>query len=105
MNLIDSIEPFDSFSDEQQSVKDEDHTFTNSNKETDIPSTFYLLPEPFNQYSPFPYQQNKRKTNITYHENQFDFHNLDNYNNPGRHTYDRYKFRPQPRKDYRLFLG
>ena len=25
--------------------------------------------------------------------------------NPQRHTHDRYDFRPQPRKDYRLFLG
>ena len=61
--------------------------------------------EPFNQYSSFPYQQNKQKTNNTNPENQSDIHDYDNYINPSRHTYYRYSFRPQPRKDYRLFLG
>ena len=46
-----------------------------------------------------------KKTNITNSENQFDFLDYDNYINPRRHTYDRYNFRPQPRKDYQLFLG
>ena len=95
-NINDSIEPFDSFSDEEQSGKNEDHTFINSNKETDIPPTIDFQPESFNQYSPFPYQQNKQKTNNTNPENQSDLHDYDNYNNPRRHTYDRYNFRPQP---------
>ena len=60
-NINDPIKPFDSFPDEEQSVEDEDHTFINSNKETDIPSTIDFQPESFNQYSPFPYQQNKQK--------------------------------------------
>ena len=104
-NINDSIEPFDSSSREEQSVENEDHTFINSNKETDTPSTIDFQPEPFNQYSPFPYQQNKQKTNKTNPENQSGLHDYDNYINPRRHTYDRYNFRPQPRKDYRLFIG
>ena len=104
-NNDDLIEPFNSFSDEEQSVENEDHTFINSNKKTVIPSTIDFQPESFNQCSPFPYQQNKQKTNNTNPENQSDLHDYDNYINPRRHTYDRYKFRPQPRKDYRLFLG
>ena len=40
--------------------QDEDNTFTNSNKETDIPSTIDFQTDSFNQYSPFPYQQNKQ---------------------------------------------
>ena len=104
-NVKDPIKPFDSFSDEEQSVEDGDHTFTNSNKETDIPSTIDFQPDSFNQFSPFPCQQNKQKTNNTNSENQSDIHDYDNYINPRRHTYDRYYFRPQPRKDYRLFLG
>ena len=46
-----------------------------------------------------------KKTNNTNPENQCDIHDYDNYINPRRHTYDRYNFRLQPRKDYRLFLG
>ena len=102
---IDSIEPFDCFSDEEQSVENEDYTFINSNKEMDIPSTIDFQPESFNQYSSFPYQQNKQKLNNTTPENQSDIHGCDNYINPRRHTHDRYNFHPQPRKDYRLFLG
>ena len=90
------IDPINSF-DEQQSVEDEDYSFTNSSKETDIPSTIDFKPEPFNQYSSFPYQQ---KTNNTNSDNQSDIHDYDNYINPLRHTYDRYNFRPQPRKGY-----
>ena len=86
----DSIEPFDSFSDEEQSVENEDYTFISSNKETDIPST-----ESFNQYFSFQYQQNKQKTNKTNSKNQSDIHDYDNYINPRRHTHDRYDFRPQ----------
>ena len=104
-NINDPIEPFDSFSGEEQSVENEDHTFINPNKETDIPTTIDFQPESFNQYSPFPYQQKKQKTNNTNPENQSDIHDYDNYHNPRRHTYERYNFRPKPQKDYRLFLG
>ena len=104
-NINGQIEPFDSFSVEEQSVENEDYTFINSNKETDMPSTFDFQPESFNQYSPFLYQQNKQKTNNLNPENQCDIHDYDNYINPRRHTYDRKNFRPQPRKHYRLFLG
>ena len=38
-------------------------------------------------------------------DNQSDIHAYDNFINPRRHSYNRYNFRPQPRKDYRLFLG
>ena len=69
-NINDSIEPFDSFSDEEQSVKNEDITFINSNRETDIPSAIDFQPQSFNQYSTFPYQQNKQKTNNTNPETQ-----------------------------------
>ena len=61
--------------------------------------------EPFSQYSSFPYQQNKQKSNSTNSEDQSDIHDYDNYINPRKHTYDRNNFRPQPRKSYRLFLG
>ena len=61
LNINDPIEPFDSFSDGEQSVGNEDSTFTNSNKEKDIPSTIDFQPESFYQYSSFPYQQNKQK--------------------------------------------
>ena len=104
-NIKDPKTPFDSFSDEEQSVEDEDHTFKNSNKATDIPPTSNFQPEPFKPYSPFPCQQSKQKTNNTNSENQSDTHDYDNFIKPRRHTYDRYNFRPQPRKDYRLFLG
>ena len=101
----DSIEPFNSFSDEDQPVENEDYTFINSNEETDIPSTIDFQPESFNQYSSFRYEQNKQKLNDTTPENQSDIIDYDNYINPRRHTHDRYNFRPQPQKDYRLFLG
>ena len=104
-NINDPIKPFDCFSEEEQSVEDEDHTFTNSKKETDIPSTIDIQTEPFNKYPLFPCQQNKQKTNNTNPENQSDIPDYDNYINPRRHTFERYNFHPQPRKDYRLFLG
>ena len=88
-----------------KSIEGEDNTFANSNKETEIPSTIDFQSESFNQYSPFPYQQNKQTTNNTNPENQSDIHDYDNYINPRRHTFDRYNFRPQPQKDYRFFLG
>ena len=44
-NINDSIEPFDSFSGEEQSVENKDHTLINSTKETDIPSTIDFQPE------------------------------------------------------------
>ena len=105
MNLNDSVKSFDCFSDEEQSIEDQDNAFANSNKKMDIPPTIDFQPESFNKYSPFPYQQIGQKTNNTNPENQSDIHDYDNYNNPRRHTYDRYNFRKQPLKDYRLFLG
>ena len=95
----DSINPFISFSDEEQLVEDE---ITNSNKETEIPSTIDFQPESFSQYSSFPYKQNKQQSSYTDSENQSNIHDYDNFINPRRHTHDRYDFRPQPRKDYRL---
>ena len=53
----DSINPFISFSDEEQLVEEES---TNSNKETEIPSTIDFQPESFSQYTSFPYKQNKQ---------------------------------------------
>ena len=100
--MNDSINPFDSFSDEEQLVEDE---ATNSNKETEIPSTIDFQQEPFSHYSSFPYQQNKQQISYTNSENQSNIHDYDNYINPRRQTHDRYNFRPQPRKDYQLFLG
>ena len=99
-NLNNSIKSFDSSPDEEQSTEDEDNSFANSNKETDIPSTIDFQPELFNQYSPFPYQQMKQKTNNTNAEDQSDIHDYDNYINTRRHTYDRYNFRSH----YQLFL-
>ena len=78
---------------------------TTFNKETDIPSTIDLQPEPFNQYSSFPYKQKEQIPQNTSMDNQSDIHDYDNFINPRRHSYNRYNFRPQPRKDYRLFLG
>ena len=91
-----------SFSDEEQLVEDE---ITNSNKETETPSTIDFQLESFSQYSSFPYQQNKQQISYTNPENQSNIHEYDNYNNPRRHAHDRYDFRPQPRKNYRLSLG
>ena len=82
-----------SFSDEEQL------------EEKETPSTIDFQPESFNQYSPFPYQQNKHQISYTNPENQSNLHDYDNYINPRRDTQDRYDFRTQPRKDYRLFLG
>ena len=104
-HINDPIKSFDSFNDEEQSVEDEKHIFTNFNTEADIPSTIDFQMEPFNQYSSFTFQQNKQKTNNINPEDHSDFHDYDNYINPRRHTYERYNFRPQPRKYYRLFLG
>ena len=94
-----------SYPTKKQSIDDDQFTHSNSNKETDIPSTIDFQSEPFSQYSSFPYQQNTPKTNNTTSENQTDIHDYDNFINPRRHSYIRYNFRPQPRKDYRLFLG
>ena len=103
-NVNDPINSSNPFS-EEQLVEDENHTFIDSNKETDIPSTIDYQQETFIQYSPFAYQQNKQKTNNTNPEYQSDILDYDNYFNPRTHTSDRYNFRPQPRKHYRLFLG
>ena len=65
--------------DEEQSIDDDQFTHSNSNKETDIPSTIDFQSEPFSQYSSFPYQQNTPKTNNTKSENQTDIHDYDNF--------------------------
>ena len=98
----DSLNPFQSFSNEEQLDEDK---ITNSNKETEIPPKSDFQPESFSQYSSFPYQQNKQQRSYTDSEDQSNIHDYDNYINTRRHTYDRYDFRPQPRKDCRLFLG
>ena len=103
-NANDPINSSNPFSGEQL-TKVENHTFIDSKKETDIPSTIDYQQETFSQNSSVPYQQNKQKTNNTNQIYQSDIHDYDNYINPRRHTSDRYKFRPQSRKDYRLFLG
>ena len=99
-DLNDPLQSFDFLSDKEQSIDDDQFTHLNSNKETDIPSTVDFQPEPSSQYSSFPYQQNTPKTNNTKSENQTDFHDYDNFINPRRHSYNRYHFRPQPRKDF-----
>ena len=104
-DLNDPLQSFDFLSDEEQSIDDDQVTDSNSNKETDIPSIIDFQSEPFSQYSLFPYQQNTPKTNNTKSENQTDIHDYENFINPRRHSYNRYNFRPQPRKNYRLFLG
>ena len=98
----DSMKPFISFSDEEQLYE---YKITNSNKETEIPSTIDFQPESFSQYSSFPYQQNKQQSIYTDSEDQSNIHDYDISINTRRHTHDRYDFRPQPRKDYQLFLG
>ena len=75
-----------------------------SNKETDIPSTIDFQPE-YLTNTPYFCTNKINNKNNTNPENQSDIHDYDNYINPRRHTSDRYNFRPQPRKDYRLFLG
>ena len=105
LDLNDPLQSFDFLSDEEQSSDDDQFIHSNSNKETDIPSTIDFQSEPFSQYSSFPYKQNTPKTNNTKSENQTDIHDYDNFINPRRHSYNRYNFRPQPRNDYRLFLG
>ena len=104
-DLNDPLQSFDFLSDEEQSIDDDQFTPSNSNEETDILSTIDFQSEPFSQNSSFPYQQNTPKTNNTTSENQTDIHDYDNFINPRRHSYFGYNFRPQPRKDYRLFLG
>ena len=42
-NINNPTKSFDSFPDEDQSIEDEDNTFTNSNNETDIPSTTRII--------------------------------------------------------------
>ena len=92
-------------SDENQFSDEDQISSTTINKETDIPSTIDFQPESFSQYSSFPYQQKVQHPQNTNSDNQSDIHDYDNYFNPRRHSYNRYNFRPQPRKDYRLFLG
>ena len=57
-----------------------------SNKETDIPSTIDLQPEPFSQYSSFPYKQKEQIPQNTNLDNQSDIHDYDNFINPRRHS-------------------
>ena len=102
-DLNDPLHSFDFLSDEEQSIDDDQFTHSKSNRETDISSTTDFQSEPFSQYSSFPYQQNTPKTHNTKSKNQTDIHDYDNSINPRRHSYNRYKFRPQP--DYRRFLG
>ena len=61
-DLNDPLQSSDFLSDEEQSIDDDQFTHSNSNKETDIPSTIDFQSEPFSQYSSFPYQQNTPKT-------------------------------------------
>ena len=44
------------------------------NKESDIPSTIDLQPEPFNQYFSFPYKQKEQIPQNTSLDNQSDIH-------------------------------
>ena len=91
---------------DENPLSDEDQfSSTTSNKETDIPSTIDFQTELFSQYSLFPYQQKEQITQNTTIDNQSDIHDYDNFIIPRRHSYNKYNFRPQPRKDYRLFLG
>ena len=62
----DSINPFISFSDEEQLVEEE---ITKFKKETEIPSTIDFQPESFSQYSSFPHKQNKQQSSYTDSEN------------------------------------
>ena len=75
----DSINPFISFSDEEHLVEDE---ITNSNKETEIPSTIDFQPESFSKYASIPYKQNKQQNSYTDSEDQSNIHDYDNYINP-----------------------
>ena len=102
-NIHDPIKSFDS--DENQFSDEDQFSSTKFNKETDIPSTIDFQPESFSQYSSFPYQEKEQDSKNTNSDNQSDFHDYDNFINPRRHSNNRYNFRPQPRKDYRLFLG
>ena len=92
-------------SDENQFSDEDQFSSTKFNKETDIPSTIDFQPESFSQYSSFPYQQKEQDSQHTNSDNQANIHDYDNFINPRTHSYNRYNFRTQPRKDYRLFLG
>ena len=50
-DLNDPIQSFDFLSDEERSIDDDQFSYSNSNKETDIPSTIDFQSEPFSQYS------------------------------------------------------
>ena len=97
-DLSDPLQSFDFLSDKEQSIDDDQFTHSNSNKETDIPSTIDFQSEPFSQYSSFSYQQSTSKTNDTKSENQTDIHDYDNFINPRRHYYNRYNFRHNHKK-------
>ena len=102
-NINDPIKSFDS--DKNQFSDEDQFSSTKFNKETDIPSTTDFQPESFSQYSSLPYQEKEQNSKNTNSDIQSDIHDYDNFINPRRHSYNRYNFRPQPRKDYRLFLG
>ena len=101
MNINDQIID----SDENQFSDEDQFSSTKFNIETDLTSTIDFQPESFSQYSSFPYQEKEQDSKHTNSDNQSDIHVYDNVINPRRHSYNRYNFRPQPRKDYRLFLG
>ena len=65
-------------SDEDKFTDEEQFPSTTFNKETDIPSTIDLQPEPFNQYSSFPYKQKEQIPQNTSPDNQSDIHDYDN---------------------------
>ena len=92
-------------SDENQFSDEHQFSSTKFNKETDIPSTMDFQPESFSQYSSFPYQEKEQDSKNTNSDNQSDIHDYDYFINPRRHSYNRYNFRPQSRKDNRLLLG
>ena len=102
-NINNPIKSFDS--DENQFSDEDQFSSTKFNKETDIPSTIDFQPESFSQYSSFPYQEKEQDSKNTNSDNQSDIHDYENFYNPRSYSYNRYNFRPQPRKDYRLFLG
>ena len=102
-NINDPIKSFDSV--ENQFSDEDQFSSTKFNKEKDIPSTIDFQPESFSQYSSFPYQEKEQDSKNTNSDNQSDIHDYDNFINTRRHSYKRNKFRPQPRKDYRLFFG
>ena len=82
MNINDQI-----INSDETHLSDQDQfSSITSNKETDIPSTIDLQPEPFSQYSSFPYKQKEQIPQNTNLDNQSDIHDYDNFINPRRHS-------------------